>query len=119
MTTLLIASFLAFYHFNCSPCTQLISAPVRPPILFKLLVTPEAALLRAGPAELVTFDRPSCALEAVLCAVSLAAVAPLEAALAASEVVEAERRCRRKRDCRRAIRGMAAADVILLVMGVV
>jgi hypothetical protein len=38
---------------------------VRPPTFDKLLLTPEAALLRAGPAELVTRDRPCCALEAV------------------------------------------------------
>lgn len=40
----------------------------------------------------MTFDRPCWALEIVLSAVSFAAVAPFDAALAASEVVDAARR---------------------------
>lgn len=40
----------------------------------------------------MTFDRPCWALETVLSAVSFAAVAPFDAAFAASEVVEAARR---------------------------
>jgi hypothetical protein len=54
-----------FAYPRHSPWTQWIKAPVRPPTFDKLLLTPEAALLRAGPAELVTRDRPCCALEAV------------------------------------------------------
>lgn len=59
----------------------------------------------AGPAELVTLERPSWALDAVLWAVSFAAVAVLEAAWVASVVVEAARRWIRNRDCLMASRG--------------
>lgn len=44
-------------------------------------------------------------------AVSFAAVAPLDAAWVASEVVEAARRCSRSRDCRRAIRGRSGEAI--------
>lgn len=88
------------------PCTQLITAPVRPPTLETALWAEAAALLRAGPAELVTLDRPCWAFDTVLSAVSFAAVAPFEAALAASEVVEAARRWAMSlADWRMAIRG--------------
>ena len=63
-------------------------------------------MLKAGPAELVTLERPCWALDTVLSAVSFAAVAPFEAALAASEVVEAARRWAMSlTDWRMAIRG--------------
>ena len=65
----------------------------------------DAALLRIDPAELVTRESPSCALEAVCWAVSLALVAPEDAALAASSVVEAARLWRKNLDCRTASRG--------------
>ena len=73
-----------------------------------------ATLLSAGPAELVTRDKPSDAFDAVLCAVSLAAVAPFDAALAASEVVEAARRWTMNRDCRRTSRDTAGEAMAVI-----
>jgi hypothetical protein len=83
----------------------------------------DAALLRAGPAELVTFDSPCCALDTVLeavcfavfaalAAVSLAASAPLDAASAAPEVVDAARRWRTTLDCLRASRGSIVEAIV-------
>lgn len=71
-----------------------------------------AALLMALPAELVTRERPCCALPAYSDAPSLAFVAALEAVLAASEVVDALRRCSRNLDCRMASRGASTADIV-------
>ena len=65
--------------------TKDMSLPVRPPIPLKALLALEAALLTAGPAEEVTLDRPSEALEVALVATSF----DCEAALAAVSVVEA------------------------------
>ena len=79
---------------------------MRPPTFETAFEADDAALLRAGPAELVTLERPSCALETVLWAVSFAAVAALEAVCVASDVVDAARRWTTSRDdCRRASRG--------------
>lgn len=77
------------------------------------LLADVATLLIAGPAELVTRDKPSDAFDAVFCAVSLAAVAPFEAALAASEVVEAARLWTKNRDCRRTSRDTAGEAMIM------
>lgn len=89
------------------------SAPVRPPTVERLLLTLDTALLNAGPAELVTLDSPCCAFDAVLWAVSFAAVPALDAALAVSEVVEAARRWKRTLDWRRTIRDMAGDAIVL------
>jgi hypothetical protein len=85
--------------------------PVLPPILFNAFPARLAAPLMAGPAELVTRERPSdawlTALEPVCCA--------FEAALdAASVVEEAFRRLARRRrncDCRRVARERARGMV--------
>ena len=66
-------------------------APVRPPIRETALPAAFDALLIALPAELVTLDRPCCALPAASDAPSFALVAVEEAALAASDVVDCAR----------------------------
>lgn len=65
------------------------------------------------PAELVTLDKPCCALPAVSEAVSFAEFAPEETALVAFSVVEdCARRWMTHLDCRSASRGMRADDMI-------
>jgi len=86
--------------------------PVLPPTFWTLLVTEEPTLLAVSPAELVTFDRPCCALPAVSETASLALVAWAEAAEVASDVVEAARRCTAKRVWRSAIREATRADMV-------
>jgi hypothetical protein len=71
-----------------------------------------AAPLIALPAELVTRDRPCCALPAASEAPSLAFDAVEAAALLASEVVEAARRCSIHLDCCSACRGTNLADIV-------
>lgn len=93
-----------------SHCTKDIILPVRPPMLPTVLLTPCAARLTAGPADEVTFERPSEAFEVAFEAVSLDFVA---VSLAAS-AVEA---CRlvvwraMKRVCRSTMRDSAAVDI--------
>lgn len=74
---------------GCSPCAQLITAPVLPPTPEIALPADVAALVSALPAELVTLDRPWFALEAVSVAVSFALLAVEETA---SEVDDWARR---------------------------
>lgn len=84
-----------------------------------MLPTAEEALLIAGPADDVTRLSPSDAFEVATCAWSFAFDAVLEAALAASLVVEALRKaCWRKAslDCRSATRAMGK-DIIATVEG--
>lgn len=92
-----------------------INLPVRPPTLLTTPLTLCAAPLRAGPAEEVTLDRPSEALDDIFEAVSFDFVAVSEAACAASDVVEAFRTqpCWRKtkRLCRSTSRDAAGTDI--------
>ncbi|KAF2716082.1 P-loop containing nucleoside triphosphate hydrolase protein [Polychaeton citri CBS 116435] len=67
--------------------TNPMTLPVLPPMLFNVLPSPLAALLRAGPALPVTLLKPEAALEADSCAPSFTFVAPDAAALAASDVL--------------------------------
>lgn len=73
-----------------------------------------AAPETAEPAELVTRERPCCALPTVSWVASLALVAPEDAAFAASEVVEAARRWTAHRDWRRANLGAIRADIVFV-----
>ena len=88
-------------------------APVRPPIRETAWVAALDALPRALPAELVTLDRPCCALPAASEAPSLALVAVDEAAFVAASVVDD---CARlwivHLDCRRASRGRKMDDMV-------
>lgn len=87
--------------------TNAISRPVLPPNLFNTFRAPEAAPLTIPPAEDVTLDKPSEALDTVPEAVSFAFEA-------ASEVVEACLRLflrMRKRDCRRTAREVKTAGM--------
>lgn len=97
--------------------TKLIAAPVRPPMPEMVLLTEAAALFTVLPAELVTLERPCCALPAISDAPSLALFAPEDALLAASEVVDAVRRWSAHLDCLSARRGSAAVDMIVEVNG--
>ena len=89
------------------------SLPVRPPTLLRTSFTLCAAPLKAGPAEEVTLERPSEALEVIFEAASFDLAVVFEAACAASEVVEA---CRKvfdrvtKRVCR-SIKRNAGVDM--------
>lgn len=85
------------------------SLPVLPPTLFNTFRAPEAAPPTMFPADEVTLDNPSEALEVVCDAVSFALAA-------ASEVVEAGLRLflrRRNRDCRRTAREVNAAGIFV------
>jgi len=73
-----------------------------------------APLLIVLPAELVTRERPCCAFPATSDALSLAFVAVEEAALAASEVVEAARRWSSHLDCLTGSR-TSLADIVWCV----
>ena len=77
------------------------------------------ALLRAGPADEVTLERPAEAFDVISDALSLALVAPEEAALAASVVVEALRTGIRRNThcCRRSSKREAANDMSRLWKG--
>ena len=88
------------------------SVPIRPPILLAELLTPCAALLTPDPADEVTLDRPSEALDVAADAVSFPFAAVLEAA---SEVVEAWRRADRRATTRlcRSINREGADDIAL------
>ena len=86
------------------------SLPVRPPIFPRALLTPCPALLRAGPADEVTRERPSDAFDVALEAVSFDLVAVVEAASAAWEVVEACRGRPAIRSCR-SVNRVAVADI--------
>jgi hypothetical protein len=94
-----------------SQSTKEINLPVLPPTLPNAFLAPEAAPLTIFPAEEVTLDRPSEALDAVPDAVSFAFAA-------ASEVVEAVLkvllfRRRRNRDWRRRVREGKDAGMVL------
>lgn len=65
---------------------------MRPPILPKTLLTRLAAPLIAGPAEELTFDKPSEALDCMLATVSFAFDVVWEAASVAFSVVDAHLR---------------------------
>ena len=91
-------------------CTKDIILPVRPPMLPTALLTLCAAPLTAGPADEVTFERPSEVFEVAFEAVSLDFVA----VSLATSAVEA---CRlvvwraMKRVCRSIMRDSAAVDI--------
>lgn len=82
-------------------------------MLLTYLLVASDAFLRAGPADEVTLESPAEAFDATSEALSLALVAPEEAALAASEVVEALRKGTRRKTqwCRRSIARDAAIDI--------
>lgn len=88
------------------------AAPVRPPIPDNALPAALAAPLRALPAELVTLERPCCALPAYSDALSFALLAVEEAASAALEVEDWARRCTAHLVCLRARRGKIRADIV-------
>lgn len=67
---------------------KLTSLPVRPPTRFNILPALRATPVNAGPAELVTLDKPSDALDVADDAASAALEAPVAAAFAACDVVE-------------------------------
>jgi len=92
--------------------TKPMTWPVLPPMPDRVLPTVLAAPETAEPAELVTRERPCCALPTVSWVASLALVAPEDAAFAASEVVEAARRWTAHRDWRRANLGAIRADIV-------
>ena len=93
--------------------TKPIALPVRPPTRLTALLVASVALLRAGPADEVTLDSPDEAFDAASEALSLALVAPEEAALAASDVVEALRQgaWRKTHCCRRSTARDADSDM--------
>jgi hypothetical protein len=86
--------------------------PVLPPMPETALLAADAAPLTALPAELVTLERPCCALPAASDAPSLAFVAVEEAVSAALEVVDSARRWSAHRVCRSATRGASLADMV-------
>lgn len=67
------------------------SRAVRPPTRRSVLPAPRAIPPKAGPAELVTLDKPSAALDVADEAASAAFDAPADAAFAACDVVELSR----------------------------
>lgn len=90
------------------------SLPVRPPTLPNELERAGPALLKAELAEAVTLDKPSEAFEVALTVLSFAFTAVEEAALAASDVVEAGRTGvlrKASREGRSAARALAA-DIV-------
>lgn len=89
------------------------SLPVLPPTLPRAVRALDAALAMAGPAELVTLERPSEAFEIEAEADCFALAAVSLAFAAASLVVEACRNCPRNscRLCRRATLEAAEADM--------
>lgn len=90
--------------------------PVLPPTLERVLPAAVAALLKAELACAVARERPCWALDAVSWAASFALVAPEDAALAASEVVEAARRCTAIRVWRRASLATEGEDMAAVMM---
>lgn len=88
------------------------SFPVRPPMLLRALPAAAPALLRPEPAEDVTLERPCEALEVAEPTVSLAFDAVLDAAWAASELVEAWRRPMRPTCGLRSSMREAARDMV-------